>query len=191
MEDEEEVKSSVIYVGNLPKELTESQIKGYFDQFGKVVKIRLMTSKKTNNSRGYCYIKFEGPKIASIAAEAMNNYFIDGRVLKCNLLHKNDKVKNLFKKGVPVPSRKARLASVAIRTQEEVEQLESKMHAIISAIEHNKPIEPDSQTAQLRSHLEAAIAQMVKKQELLQTDIYEEPIKKYKAALKILPEAVE
>lgn len=46
MEDEEEVTSDVIYVGNLPKHITEDEIHTYFKQFGKILSIKLVKSAK-------------------------------------------------------------------------------------------------------------------------------------------------
>ncbi|KAK2198098.1 bifunctional RNA recognition motif domain/Nucleotide-binding alpha-beta plait domain superfamily/RNA-binding domain superfamily [Babesia duncani] len=108
--------SRVIYVGNLPTQLTEEQIRQYFAQFGKIQATRLMRSKKTNNSRGFAFVKFESAEIAKIAAEAMDRYIINGRTLRCNL--KDVVVKNLFRKPRASASKRTRLLAMAARDQD-------------------------------------------------------------------------
>ncbi|GFE53601.1 MKI67 FHA domain-interacting nucleolar phosphoprotein [Babesia ovis] len=183
MEDNENVKSDIIYVGNLPKTLTESHIRTYFNQFGKVVKIRLMKSKKTGNSRGYCFVKFENHEIASIAADAMNNYFIDGRVLKVEVKEKAPHLKNIFKKGKPILSRSAQLSLHASRSEEQRKHTEETVGKLLQKGDDSTVIEG---VAEVKARLESAIAHMEAKQEKLGTDVYASAIKKYQKALDVL-----
>ncbi|GIX66332.1 nucleolar phosphoprotein [Babesia caballi] len=185
MENQETSNCDVIYVGNLPKPLTESQIKTYFSQFGTVVKIRLMKSKKTGNSRGYCYVQFETPEIASIAAEAMNNYFIDGRVLKVHLKPMKDNVRHLFKKGRPILSRRKRLLLLASSVREGRERAASAVREVLSA--SGSKSEPDAAAVEgLKARLQTLIRTLETKQKTLNTDVYDAALRKYKRALELL-----
>lgn len=58
-------KSSVIYLGRIPHGFYEEQMRGYFEQFGEVTRLRLSRSKKTAKSRGYAFIEFKGSFVES------------------------------------------------------------------------------------------------------------------------------
>ncbi|XP_042587589.1 MKI67 FHA domain-interacting nucleolar phosphoprotein-like [Cyprinus carpio] len=76
----------VLYVGHLPRGLFERQLKSYFQQFGKVTRIRVSRSKKTGRSKGYGFVEFECDEVAKIVAETMNNYLIGERLIKCHVM---------------------------------------------------------------------------------------------------------
>ncbi|XP_059199512.1 MKI67 FHA domain-interacting nucleolar phosphoprotein [Centropristis striata] len=76
----------VIYVCHLPLGLFEPQLKTYFEQFGKVLRLRLSRSKKTGGSKGYAFVEFECDEVARIVAETMNNYLMGERLLKCHVI---------------------------------------------------------------------------------------------------------
>lgn len=79
-------KLSVIHISHLPQEYTERELRLFFGQFGKILKLRLSRSPKTARSRGYGYVQFELPDVAQIAAEATNNYFIAGRPISVEVM---------------------------------------------------------------------------------------------------------
>ncbi|KAM3862175.1 MKI67 FHA domain-interacting nucleolar phosphoprotein [Diretmus argenteus] len=76
----------VIYVGHLPIGLFETQLKSYFEQFGKVLRLRLARSKKTGGSKGYAFVEFDCDEVAKIVAETMNNYLMGERLIKCHVM---------------------------------------------------------------------------------------------------------
>lgn len=76
----------VIYVGHLPLGLFEPQLKTYFEQFGKVLRLRLSRSKKTGGSKGYAFVEFDCDEVAKIVAETMNNYLMGERLIKCHVI---------------------------------------------------------------------------------------------------------
>lgn len=67
---------TIIYLGHIPDGFYEPQMDKFFEQFGKVKRVKLFRSKKTNRSRGYAFIEFESAEVASIVAESMNGYFL-------------------------------------------------------------------------------------------------------------------
>lgn len=84
----------VIYVGRLPKQLEERELKKYFNQFGDVTKVRVSRNKKTGASRHYAFVQFKQADAAVVAAETMNNYLVFGHLLKVHVVE-NPK-ENLF-----------------------------------------------------------------------------------------------
>jgi nucleolar protein 15 len=90
-------KKSVLHVSHLPSEYSEKELRAFFGQFGKILKLRLSRSKKTARSRGYGYIQYEMPEIARLAAEATNNYFIGGKPILVEVINHEAVLPGLFR----------------------------------------------------------------------------------------------
>ena len=79
-------KRGTMYIGHIPHGFYDTQIRDYFTQFGTVTRVRLARSKKTGGYKGYGYVQFAEEIVAKIAAEAMNNYMMFDRLLKCQFI---------------------------------------------------------------------------------------------------------
>ena len=66
----------IVYVGHLPKGFEEGELRKFFEQFGKVNKLRVSRSKKTARTRGYAFIEFASKDVAEIAVKTMNGYML-------------------------------------------------------------------------------------------------------------------
>mmetsp|Transcript_38641 Transcript_38641/g.84034 ORF Transcript_38641/g.84034 Transcript_38641/m.84034 type:complete len:218 (-) Transcript_38641:124-777(-) len=77
---------AVLYIGHIPHGFYEEEMRGFFSQFGEVTRVRLSRSKKTAKSKHYAFVEFQYPQVAEIAAEAMNNYLMHGKILKVHLV---------------------------------------------------------------------------------------------------------
>lgn len=86
-----------MYIGHLPHGFYEEEIKSYFSQFGRVIRVRLALSKKTGNRKGYGFVQFENKEVAEIAAETMNNYLMFNKLLKCHVIPKEKLHPDTFK----------------------------------------------------------------------------------------------
>ena len=102
---EEDEFSSIIYIGHLPDDFEENQLKKYFSEFGKVLNVQLSRSKKTGNSKHYGWVEFETPEIAQITAKATNNYLLFDHSLVCEVLPKSKVHPKLFKNARRGPKR--------------------------------------------------------------------------------------
>lgn len=80
------IQGAVIYVGRLPKQLEERELKKYFNQFGDVTNVRVSRNKKTGASRHYAFVQFKQRDAATVAAETMNNYLLFGHILKVHVI---------------------------------------------------------------------------------------------------------
>jgi RNA recognition motif-containing protein len=58
-----------VYVGNLPLNATEKQIRAMFERFGHVHSVSLITDRETGRPRGYGFVEMEGSgvKAATLA----------------------------------------------------------------------------------------------------------------------------
>lgn len=76
----------VMYIGHLPHGFYEKAIRGFFSQFGTVLRVRVARSKKTSRAKGYGWVQFANDAVAHIAADTMNGYLLFGRLLDVHLV---------------------------------------------------------------------------------------------------------
>jgi len=74
--------SKKIYVGNLPFDATEDQIRELFTQYGTVTSVALITDRETGAPRGFGFVEME--QGADQAIQNLNNHDMNGRGLKVN-----------------------------------------------------------------------------------------------------------
>lgn len=120
----------VIYVGHLPRGLFEPQLKSYFEQFGKVLRLRLSRSKKTGGSKGYAFVEFDCDEVAKIVAETMNNYLMGERLIKCHVIPPEKVHEKLFvgsQRQFNKPSQPAVSRYNKAHTQEDIKKMTHKL----------------------------------------------------------------
>jgi len=72
-----------IYVGNLPFNCGDEDLRQAFEQFGQVVDVKVIVDRETGRSRGFGFVEMkdeDGPE----AIEKMNGYDMGGRPLVVN-----------------------------------------------------------------------------------------------------------
>ena len=79
----EQETRGVVCLSRIPHGFYENEMRKYFSQFGTVTRLKLFRSRKTGRSRGFAFIEFQFSEVAAIAAEAMNNYLMFNKLLKC------------------------------------------------------------------------------------------------------------
>jgi len=83
-----------LYVGNLPHELTEDELRALFAAEGRTVeKCTIRKKAKTGRSRGFGFIKMGSEEDAVSAVAAINGSTVNGREIK---------VSEAFKDGTEV-----------------------------------------------------------------------------------------
>lgn len=81
-----ELKRGVVYIGHVPHGFYEDQMKGFFEQFGTVTRVKVSRSPKTGKSKGYAFVEFAHNDVAKIVAETMNNYLMFERLVKAQYI---------------------------------------------------------------------------------------------------------
>jgi nucleolar protein 15 len=76
----------VVYVGRIPHGFYESEMRKYFEQFGKIKRLRLSRNRKTGASKHFAFVEFELGEVADIVSKTMDNYILFGHILKCKLV---------------------------------------------------------------------------------------------------------
>ena len=49
--------ASKVYVGNLPSETNESELRELFQKFGEVQSVEVIMDRRTGRSRGFCFVE--------------------------------------------------------------------------------------------------------------------------------------
>jgi RNA recognition motif-containing protein len=74
---------TTLYVGNLPFNATEADVKALFERHGQVDSVKLMNDRETGKPRGFGFVDM-APNEALAAIEALNGFQMNGRPLRVN-----------------------------------------------------------------------------------------------------------
>jgi RNA recognition motif-containing protein len=73
-----------IYVGNLPFNLGEEDIKEIFEEYGEVATTKIISDKFSGRSKGFGFVEMENDAEANNAIKELNNAEVSGRNIKVN-----------------------------------------------------------------------------------------------------------
>ena len=73
-----------LYVGNLPYDIDEAEIRKVFSEFGQVRGIRVIENRSNGKSKGYGFVEMADEESASRAAKALSKRKLRGRRLIVN-----------------------------------------------------------------------------------------------------------
>jgi RNA recognition motif-containing protein len=73
-----------LYVGNLPYNITQEQLKEIFEKFGEVIEAIIITDKFSGRSKGFGFVTFADEKAAEEALK-MNEEEVMGRKIVVNI----------------------------------------------------------------------------------------------------------
>ncbi|KAJ3319493.1 hypothetical protein HDV06_006303 [Boothiomyces sp. JEL0866] len=71
-----------VFVGNIPYDMTETQLTEIFSEVGQVLNMRFVFDKETGKPKGFGFCTFQDAETAASAIRNLNNYDINGRQLK-------------------------------------------------------------------------------------------------------------
>ena len=73
-----------LYVGNLPMEMTETELKDLFAEAGNVASAKIITDRQTGQPRGFGFVEMETKLEGQKAISMLNGRQVEGRVLAVN-----------------------------------------------------------------------------------------------------------
>ncbi len=73
-----------IYIGNLPYDASEDQLKELCGAHGEVGSVRIITDRETGRSKGFAFVEMENNEEAQKVLETLNNTEFNGRNLRVN-----------------------------------------------------------------------------------------------------------
>lgn len=80
-----------IYVGNLPYNVTEEELREVFSEFGEVSSVNVITDKYSGQSKGFGFVEMANNSEAEGAIKALNESSLKGRNIKVNQAKPRDK----------------------------------------------------------------------------------------------------
>ena len=72
----------ILYVGNIPEEVEEKELKSLFNSYKSLVSTKIVKDKNSGVSKGFAFIEFEDNKDGQNAMEKFNKYELHGMALK-------------------------------------------------------------------------------------------------------------
>lgn len=73
-----------LYVGNLPYNTTEDDLRNLFSQYGSVDSVAVITDRETGRSKGFGFVEFGNDSEARTAIQALSGQEYGGRALTVN-----------------------------------------------------------------------------------------------------------
>jgi RNA recognition motif-containing protein len=73
-----------IYVGNLSRDVTETELREAFEAFGEVTSVNIITDKFSGESRGFGFVEMPTQAEAQAAMDDLNGKEMKGRELNVN-----------------------------------------------------------------------------------------------------------
>jgi RNA recognition motif-containing protein len=101
-------KRKILFVGGIPSAMSEESIQRHFEQFGAVLRTKIMRDKKSKAAKGYAFVTMASHQ--HLAKIALLDHVIEGRKVDCQIASKKgekkkwqDKLKKrrVFVTGLP------------------------------------------------------------------------------------------
>lgn len=73
-----------LFVGNLPYDATETDLREFFSSIGPLSTVILPTDRDTGKPRGFAFVEFEDPALAEESSRRLNNQLFKGRPIVIN-----------------------------------------------------------------------------------------------------------
>lgn len=130
--------SRVIFIGNIPFDITEEQVIDIFKEVGPVQSFRLMFDRETGRSRGFAFCEYADYETAASAIRNLNGYEINGRALKVDRAD-NDMLPSHFSSGSGTAMPATQLKPVQNLPGVPPSASASAVHAVLSAPPFTEP----------------------------------------------------
>lgn len=75
---------SEVYVGGIPQDSSEEDLRSFCESIGEVTEVRVMRSKESNENKGFAFVTYRSVELASKAIEELNNTEFKGKKIKCS-----------------------------------------------------------------------------------------------------------
>lgn len=89
---------SEVFLGGLPKDTVEEDLRDLCETIGEIFEIRLMKDKESGENKGYAFVAFKSKEIAQKAIEELHSKELKGKNLRCSVAETKNR---LFIGNVP------------------------------------------------------------------------------------------
>ncbi|KAG8653426.1 heterogeneous nuclear ribonucleoprotein Q [Manihot esculenta] len=76
---------SEVFIGGLPKDALEDDLRDLCEPIGEIFEIRLMKDKDSGESKGFAFVAFKSKEVAQNAIEELHSKELKGKTLRCSL----------------------------------------------------------------------------------------------------------
>ena len=73
-----------IYVGNLPYQITEDELRTAFEEYGEVASVKIIIDRETGRSKGFAFVEMNDDAQGGSAIEELDGAELLGRTLRVN-----------------------------------------------------------------------------------------------------------
>ena len=74
-----------IFIGSLPFNLEENELREYFEEYGEVASVKIISDKFTGRSKGFGFIEMPDDEAAKKAIDELNGTEVGGRTIVVNV----------------------------------------------------------------------------------------------------------
>ncbi|HEX5414798.1 MAG TPA: RNA-binding protein [Chloroflexota bacterium] len=82
--------ASRLYVGNLPYQSTETELRQLFGEAGTVESVTMPTDRETGRPRGFAFVQMADDEEANRGIRMFDGYMLDGRRLRVNIAQERE-----------------------------------------------------------------------------------------------------
>ncbi|KAJ6840679.1 heterogeneous nuclear ribonucleoprotein R-like isoform X1 [Iris pallida] len=75
---------SELYVGGIPYDASEEDLKSFCESAGEVTEVRMMKGKDSSENKGYAFVTFKTKELASKAIKVLNGTEFKGKNIRCS-----------------------------------------------------------------------------------------------------------
>ena len=73
-----------IFVGSLPFSIEEADLRGFFEEYGTVDSVKIISDKFTGRSKGFGFVEMPNDEEAQKAIDELNGGTVEGRTIVVN-----------------------------------------------------------------------------------------------------------
>ena len=74
-----------IYIGNMPYETTEEQVRQAFESYGEVTSVNLIMDRETGRPKGFGFVEMASDEAGQAAIDGLNSSEMNGRSINVNV----------------------------------------------------------------------------------------------------------
>ncbi|EZG66769.1 putative nuclear cap-binding protein [Gregarina niphandrodes] len=76
--------STVLYIGNLPFDITEEQLFEHFSRAGNIIRLVIGLNQKERSGCGFAFVQYANHQQASFAHTLLNGSTLGDRIIRCD-----------------------------------------------------------------------------------------------------------
>ncbi|MFP3909562.1 MAG: RNA recognition motif domain-containing protein [Archaeoglobaceae archaeon] len=73
-----------IYVGNLPYEVKDDELRQGFESYGQVSSVNVIKDRFSGRAKGFAFVEMDNEEEAKAAIDGLNGTLMNGREIKVN-----------------------------------------------------------------------------------------------------------